>query len=348
MKNKLIITAGLLAANFVTYTCHAQAQSSQTLYLAAYGGSIEKLFKANILPDFESKNNVKVVYVAGNSTDTMAKLQAQKGKQELDVVIMDDGPMYQAAQLGFCDKLASSPIYDQVYDFAKMGDSAVTIGVAATGLAYNTEAFKKAGWPKPESWEVLTDKKFKEKVAIPPISNSYGLQTLIMFSKLRKGSEKAIDPGFTAMAKEVAPNVLAWEPSAGKMTELFQNGEVVLAVWGNGRVNQLKNTGFPIEFVYPKEGAMALGLAACPVAGSKMPEKAQALVQYLLSPQVQYLLANDQALGPANKSVKLPPPVAAKVPYGPEQVGKLVQTNWTVVNEKRAEWTNRWNRTLER
>jgi putative spermidine/putrescine transport system substrate-binding protein len=35
------------------------------------------------------------------------------------------------------------------------------------------------------------------------------------------------------------------------------------------------------------------------------------------------------------------------VPYG-ENVAKLLPTDWNVVNEKRAEWTNRWNRTVER
>jgi putative spermidine/putrescine transport system substrate-binding protein len=40
--------------------------------------------------------------------------------------------------------------------------------------------------------------------------------------------------------------------------------------------------------------------------------------------------------------------VAAKVPYGKEQMDKLLPTDWTLVNEKRAEWTNRWNRTVER
>jgi putative spermidine/putrescine transport system substrate-binding protein len=323
---------------------HAQ----QTMYLGAYGGSTEKVFKEKIIPAFEAKNNVRIVYVTGNSTDTLAKLQAQKARQELDVVLLDDGPMYQAIQFGFCDKLADGPVYKQLYDLARMGDKAVAVGVVATGLAYNPEAFKKAGLAKPDSWEILTDKRFNQKVAIPPISNTYGLQALTMFAKLRNGSEKNIEPGFAAMTKEVAPNVLAWEPSPGKMTELFQNGDVTLAVWGSGRVQALKDTGFPVEFVYPAEGALALMVAACPVVQSDVSAQSQAFVQYLLTPEVQALLADSQGWGPANKTTSLSPAVAAKVPYGEQQVGKLMATDWTVVNEKRAEWTNRWNRTVER
>ncbi|WBU56309.1 ATP-binding cassette domain-containing protein [Paracoccus sediminicola] len=43
----------------------------------------------------------------GNSTENLARLQAQQSAQELDVVIMDDGPMNQADALG-----VSAPIED--------------------------------------------------------------------------------------------------------------------------------------------------------------------------------------------------------------------------------------------
>jgi putative spermidine/putrescine transport system substrate-binding protein len=340
-------TSHALAALALAAATSVAFAQQPTLYLGSYGGSTEKAFKEKIIPAFEAKSGVKVVYVAGNSTDTLAKLQAQKGKQELDLVLLDDGPMQQAVQFGFCDTVKPDA-YAPLYPLARLSDKSVAVGVVATGLAYNTEAFKKAGLPKPDSWELLTNKTFKQKVAIPPISNTYGLQTLIMFAKLRQGGEKAIEPGFKAMTAEVAPNVLAWEASPGKMAELFQNGDVTLAVWGSGRVQALKDTGFPVEFVYPKEGALALMIAACPVVQSDVPQHAQALLQYLLTPEVQTLLADSQGWGPVHKAAQLPPAVATKVPYGEAQVGKLIPTDWTVVNEKRGEWTNRWNRSVER
>ena len=341
-------SAPLAAAVALACAGLAHAQTVPTLYVGSYGGTSEKLFKEKVIPAFEAAHKVKIVYIAGNSTDTLAKLQAQKDRQELDLVIMDDGPMQQAVQFGFCDKVKDAPIFKDLYPLARINDRSMAVGAVATGLAYNTEAFKKTGLPKPDSWKVLTDKRFKQKVAIPPISNTYGLQTLIMYARMHGGSETAMDVGFTAMGKEVAPNVLAWEPSAGKMTELFQNGDVNLAVWGSGRVEAFRATGFPIEFVYPKEGAMALLITACPVVNSDVPEQTQALLQYLMSPEVQTWQADTQGWGPVNSKVKLDPAIAAKVPYGPAQIGKLLPTNWAVVNEKRGEWTNRWNRTIER
>jgi putative spermidine/putrescine transport system substrate-binding protein len=336
------------AAGALVAACALPALAAPTLYLGSYGGSTQDLFQQKIIPAFEATHDVKIVYVPGNSTDTLAKLQAQKSREELDVVLLDDGPMYQATQFGFCDKLQDAPVYKDLYDIAKVNANATSVGVVATGLVYNTDAFRKAGLPKPDSWGVLTDKRLRQKIAIPPINNTYGLQTLLTYARLRKGSDHDIDPGMTALAKEVGPNVLAWEPSPGKMTEMFQDGDITLAVWGSGRVAALKATGFPVEFVYPKEGAPAMFIAACPVIHSDVATLSQQFVQFLLTPQVQAWLAEGQGWGPVNKNTRLTPQVAATVPYTPEQIDKLVKTDWTYVNEKRSDWTNRWNRTVER
>ena len=99
----------------------AQAQQKQ-LYVAGYGGSFEQTMRKEIVPAFEAKHGVKVEYVAGNSTDTLAKLQAQKGNQQIDVAIVDDGPMYQAMQLGFCAPIQGLAGGD-IHDSAKFKDN---------------------------------------------------------------------------------------------------------------------------------------------------------------------------------------------------------------------------------
>src|ERR1700761_9016969 len=90
------------AAALLSLLAASALAQSKTLVVAAYGGSWEQDMRKFVIPDFEKKHGVKVEYVAGNSTDTLAKLQAQKANQVIDVAIVDDGPMYQAIQLGFC------------------------------------------------------------------------------------------------------------------------------------------------------------------------------------------------------------------------------------------------------
>jgi putative spermidine/putrescine transport system substrate-binding protein len=336
------------AASLAALTASAPAAAQQkTFYVAGYGGSFEKTMRDEVIPDFEKKHGVKVEYVAGNSTDTLAKLQAQKGNQQIDVAIVDDGPMYQAIQLGFCGKIQGLPAAD-LYEAARFKDDrAVAIGLVGTGLMYNTRYFAEKGWPAPTSWNDLKDPKFKSLIVIPPINNTYGLYTLLMFAKMNGGGEKNIEPGFKVIKDQVNANVLAYEPSPGKMTELFQSGQAVLAVWGTGRVQSFANTGFPVDFVYPKEGAVTLLASACPIEKANASPVASDFIKAMLEPKMQLILLKDYGYGPVNKTVQVPPELAKMAPIG-ERAAKLYNPDWTTINAQREDWTKRWNREVER
>jgi len=336
-------TLFLLGAMAVSSSAFAE----QTMYVSGPAGTTQKLFQTQIIPEFEAKHNVKITYVPGISSEIVAKLQAQRGKQELNVVLIDDGPMHQAIQYGYCDKLADAPVYKDIYDVARFGDHAIGVGLVATGIAYNKASFDKNGWAPPTSWQDLTDKKFVQRFTTSSLSGTYGVHTLVMFARIKGGDERNIEPGFEEIRKNLVPNVLSWSSSPAKLAEMFQNGEVDVAVWGSGRTSALKNTGFPIEFVYPREGAPALVLGACAVVQNSAPEASQAFLQYLASPEVQAKLATE-GWGPTNRLTKLDEKLAAGLPYGEAMIAKMVPMNWAEINRKRSDWTNRWNRTIER
>lgn len=340
------LLAGVAAASLLS---SAAISAERTLYLGAYGGSTEKLMMEVILPSWQKANDAKVVYVPGNSTKTLAKLQAQRAKQELDVVFLDDGPMYQAISLGLCAPIEDAVIFKDIYDIAKMNtDKAIGVGFVATGIAYNTEFFKEKGWDAPTSWHDLADPKYKDKLIVPPVTNTYGLHALVMTARLNGGSEEDIDPGFAAFVDKIGPNVLTFEPSSGKMSELFQNGEAAISIWGSGRLKSLADTGFPGGFVYPKEGGVALMVASCPVVDSDVPDLAQSLIQYLLTPEVQNHIAATKGWGPTNMKTELPKALGDSLPYGPEKINALNAVNWDIINPARAAWTKRWTREVEK
>ncbi|MBM7323346.1 ABC transporter substrate-binding protein [Agrobacterium sp. S2] len=323
--------------------------AEETLYVAGYSGDFQTMFEKEISPAFEAQQNVKIVYVAGNSSETVAKLQAQKGNQEINVALVDDGPMYQAINLGLCTEVTSASVYDDVYDVAApsvFGGKALGIGLVATGITYNKENFAKNNWPAPTSWNDLTDEKFSKRIASNPIAGNYGLSALVMFARINGGGEKNIEPGFDAIRQKLSPNVLSWSSSNAQLAQMFQSDDIDIAVWGSPRAVALKRTGFPVEFVYPKEGSPAIVASACVVAGSKRTEKSQALLQYLASPEVQAKLAT-QGFGPTNKKTKLDSTLAEEVPYGEEKLSKLVKLDWDTINQHRAEWTKQWTRTIE-
>ncbi len=130
-----LLKLGTCALALAAVSTPSLAQSS-TLYLGWQGGSRENLMKEKILPLFEKEHGAKIEYVAGVSTELLARLQAQRSNQELDVVILDDGPMYQAVEFGLCGKLDADPIYEKMTPAAKMSgaeQNAVGIGFVALG-----------------------------------------------------------------------------------------------------------------------------------------------------------------------------------------------------------------------
>jgi putative spermidine/putrescine transport system substrate-binding protein len=321
----------------------------KTLYIAGAGGSMEKAIRTEVFPPFAAKHGIKLEYIAGNSTDVLAKLQAQKGKQQIDVAIIDDGPMAQAVSLGFCRTLDLGPVVNDLYPIARFPDGkSVAFALLGAGLVYSKKAFAENKWPAPTSWGDLGDPKYKGKLVIPPLNNTYGVLALVQVAKLNGGSEDNVDPGFVAFKNQIGPNVLAYEPSPGKMTELLQNGQAVLAVWGSSRAKALADSGFDAGFVYPKEGGVVIGVGICPVAGGKESPEAQAFIAHLLSPEMQVAMSKASGLAPVNKKAKLPVENQAGMPYGEEQVSKLKSVNWVAINRQRDDWNKRWVREIER
>jgi putative spermidine/putrescine transport system substrate-binding protein len=335
-----------LAVVLLMLAAPAGAQQ-KTLTIAGYGGVWDQYMHKEIFPAFEKKFGVKMDYVAGNSTDTIAKLQAQKGNQVIDVAIVDDGPMYQAIKLGFCTSvqgLDKSGLYPAAFF---RDDKAVAVGQTGTGFMINTKVFKEKGWATPTSWNDLRDTKFKKQLVIPPINNTYGLYTLMMYARMNGGGEGNIDPGFKVMKDEINPNVLVYEPSPGKMTELFQSGQANIAVWGTGRVQAFANTGFPVDFIYPKEGAPILLASACPVAKASVNPLAHEFIKMLVSPEVQTGMAKEMGNGPVSTKVDVNMPELKMAPVG-ERAKLVLQPDWDTINAYRDEWTKRWNREVER
>jgi putative spermidine/putrescine transport system substrate-binding protein len=339
---RLSAVAGLVATSGL-----AHAQGARTLYIAGYGGSFEKAMRETLLPPFEKANNARVEYVAGQSTATLAKLQAQRSNQEIDVAIVDDGPMYQAVQFGFCAPIEKSPVLDNVYPIAKLDERAVAFGIGATGPVYNEKIFAEKGWPAPDSWSDLGNPKYKGRVSLLGASSTTGLHGLIMVARANGGGEKDIEPGFVAYRDKIRPNMLTFAPSAPKIEELLQSGDIALTVVARSRAVALQKAGLPLKIVEPKEGNVALMVTMCPVVNSDVPDLAQKFVQYMLSPEVQKILAGN-GYGPVNKTTELTKEEAEGVPFGEEAVSKLKKIDWPTVNQHRAAWTQRWNREIER
>jgi putative spermidine/putrescine transport system substrate-binding protein len=345
---KKSIVFGLMLAAMVSFGYRAEAAQTE-LVVAGYGGVFEKIFKDFLAPGFEKKYNVKVLFVSGNSTETLARAQAQKNSPQMDVAFIDDGPSIQGAALDLWEPIDTKIVTNMkdLYDIAKhKGNLGIDMGVQATGLMYNTEIFKQNGWAPPTSWADLAKKEYAGHLIMPPMQNGYGLLAVVMLARMNGGSETNINPGFEEM-KKIKKNFLVFEPQPGKHSELFQSKQAWVGVWGSSRVNALAETGFPVKFVYPTEGSPAVAMGLTVIKGTKQKKIANELINYMLGQEAQSVITEHFKTGPYNKTVKLRPEIAQKVPYGAEQIGKLYKADWEAINKVRPQWTERWNKEIE-
>ena len=257
--------------------------------------------------------------------------------------------MYQAIALGFCGKLAglARAISTTRRDFKD--DKAVGDRHRRHRPDVQHKVFAEKGWAPPTSWNDLKDPKYKKQLVIPPINNTYGLHALLMLARINGGGEDNVDAGFKIFKERDQPNVLAYEPSPGKMTELFQSGQAVLGRLGHGPRASFANTGFPVDFVYPKEGAATLlddGLsdrqAQCLAA------RLRASSRRCSSRKPSSFWLKDYGYGPVNLKSLVVPPELGRWRRSASAPQNSYTPDWAVINDKREEWTKRWNCEVER
>src|SRR5262245_66445782 len=99
-------TSATLLMTVLVLLASATLASAQTkeLVVAAWGSSEAAMRKA-LIPNFEKTYGVKLVWVPGNSSATLAKLRAQKDSPQIDLAMIDDGPHRQAVALGLVDRI---------------------------------------------------------------------------------------------------------------------------------------------------------------------------------------------------------------------------------------------------
>jgi putative spermidine/putrescine transport system substrate-binding protein len=334
------VLAGVIGFTFA----NAARAEVRTLRIEGVRAGFQQLFLTEVVPAFSAKYHVPAEYAGGNSTDQIARMVAGKGNPQTDVFITDDGPMYRAIELGLCGKVEGLPAADLI-DLARYkNDRAVGFGLLTGGISYNTKYFAEHGWSPPTSWDDLNSPRFHGLLAFAPINNTWGVLGLVMIARSHGGSETNMEPGFAAM-KDIARNVLAFDLM--RSNEMFQTGQIVVAVSPSAMTKTLMDTGFPVDYVYPKEGAPAVLVSACPIARPDALPAAQTFIEYLLSPDVQLLMAEKLAHAPVNRRVELPASVSKTMPVG-DNAGRVVTVDWATINEKRAEWDKRWTHEIER
>ena len=318
---------------------------ARPLVFATFTGSWEVAHKDVLVPAFRAANpGAAMVLDPMLSVDQIAKVRAAQANPPIDVMLHDPGPALVAIGQGLVEPypVAQSAHYADLIPAAQepMGPAGF---FQVVGLTYNPETVK----TPPTSWADLWKPEFKGRVGITNLNSTLGTGFMVEIAKMHGGSEKNIDPAFKQIAA-LKPNLAAVAANPGALATLFQQGQVDISPGNFNAIQILKAQGVPVEFVAPKEGAIAFKTTFHITKNAPNKELAFKLIEAAMSPEVQAKLMEEPYLVvPTNKKVAMKG-VIAKV-LAKDQAAMMagfVFQDWKTINEGRAAWIDRFNKEI--
>ncbi len=328
-------------------TLMASAAFGQTLTINSFGGAYEEAHRKCIITPFEEATGANVQVVTAYSADGFAQLRAQRDAPQFDVIHFSGGQEIVAAAEGLLSPIdpASLSNVDGLVEAARPnleGGEGPSYSIVALGLLYNAEVLD-----GPANWTDLTNPEWFENLVLTDMSNTYGMQGFLMLNQALGGSLDDIQPGLDAVAEMLDGGAIVVSTSPEIMQEFAQN-DAWVAPYSSDYAFVLQDAGLPIGFNQAAEGTPGVYITANLVAGRPNQELALQLIDRSISPEAQVCFAEEMGYAPTNVNAELTGETAENTPFGAEALAGLVRFDPQVIEERRSEWVDAWNRTIAR
>ena len=296
----------MLAAMLLLGAC---SKKTATLNLLVWEGYADPAF----VRGFEEQNHCKVsASYRGSSDELVAKL---RGGSPGNYDVMS--PSSDVATSIAAGGLAAPLDLSRIPSYAQLSPQLTTLPLVRVKgevygvpfmwgpdpLIYDTRVFPKP----PESWTVLWDPKYRGKISVwDDLSTVYMTAQILGFDKPDSSQlYNLTDEQLEAVKKkvlELKPNIRKMWSTAGELTNLFQNHEVVAAMGWPLMTNQLRKINFPVGETIPKENTTGWIDHLMITAGSENQDLAYKFLEYMIEAKTQKAVADVTGYTPANSS----------------------------------------------
>lgn len=320
-------------------------KGSKNLVVSTFGLS-EDIVRQDIMVPFEETNDAKITLELGNSADRFTKLK-NNPKAGIDIIELAQNHSTEGNQ----EELFLPITEAEVPNLAQLTDSArevfesgagVPIAVNSIGIVYDKEKVGR----EITSWEDLWSEDLKGQISIPDITVTAGPLMLHVASDYA-GQDITTDQGAKAFEalKELKPNVVKTYSKSSDLANMFQSGEITVAVVADFAVDIIKGATDAVTYVVPESGTYANFNTVNIPATTENKELAYAFVNYRISADSQKVKALSLNEGPVNKEVELSEDEIGVKTYG-EIADRAKPVDFAMINENMANWVDQWNRTM--
>jgi len=158
-----------------------------------------------------------------------------------------------------------------------------------TGIDYyiaafcvNTKVLQEKGLPMPKGWNDLLNPKFKGLIAMPnPVASGTGFLQIASLLQMY-GAKEGKEDGWEFL-KKLDKNIGEYIKSGSRPAKMTAQGEFAVGASFDFPVAQQKKEGFPVEVVFPVEGAGYEVEANALLKGAKNPNAAKIFLDWAIS-----------------------------------------------------------------
>jgi spermidine/putrescine-binding protein len=297
----------LLLVSILAIFSAACGRKTPTLSLLVWEGYADPSF----VDAFARENHCKVsASYMGSSDELMAKLRGgSAGTYDVISPSSDVATMISEAGLAAALDLSKLPSYDQLSPKLRsmplVRVNGKVYGVpfmwGPNPLLYDTRSFS----APPDSWAAFWEPKWRSKISVwDDLSTVYMAAQVLGYDKpdpshLYNLSDQELEAVKNKLLA-LKPNIRKMWSTGGELTNLFENHEIVAAMGWPLMTNQLRQTGFPIAEIIPKENTTGWIDHLVIVAGSSNLELAYQFLEYMIEAQTQKMVVDVTSYAPAN------------------------------------------------
>ena len=316
-----------LLAGLVVLTASANAAE-----LNAYTIMPEK-YASQIFAQFTKDTGIKVNFLRFSTGEALARLTAEKGNPQVDVLLGGPADMYAAGVTeGILE--AYRPADSDAISSAYRDPNNYWTGIGLIPLCFltNTKFLEKNKMQAPTKWADLLDPRYKNNLQMADARTS-GTATERIYSLVKVMGE---DEAFK-FQKAMNANVQMYTKSGAGGAMPIATGQCASGIFYIVDALDIQQQGYPVVISYPEDG-VSYGIEATGVIkGGKNNAEAKKFVDWVASKKfAEFIVANKINYVPTRSDVKTENPLLdlSKI--------NMVQTDVTWKGEKRKEYTQRW------
>lgn len=239
--------------------------------------------------------NAHAEYFRSGTEEVISKLNAENMTNSIqaDVIMVSDGPTFESLKEQNLLQTYVYPEKDNLYtDFDDPEGYYYGTFPGCMGIIYNTNLVSEA----PTSWWDLTKEANKNNVIMPnPLYSGTAANMLLEFLQ-------ADNMGWDFYNGLQANDVMIVNGNGGVISSVTA-GEKAYGICFDADAYTAKQSGSPVDFIYPSEGSPATADPIGILASAKNLTAAQAFVNFMLSDEIQTYGRDANGRTPGVKSV---------------------------------------------